>query len=437
MQSAEMSATGSSRGRVDSIDLLRGAVMVLMALDHVRDFWGPTAFNPANLSQTTPGLFLTRWITHFCAPVFVFLAGAGAFFYGSRRSRPELSAFLVSRGVWLIVLEFTVVQLGWGFTYFNGWPGGPDVLLFAQVIWVIGVSMILLAGLIYLPLPLIALFGVALIAGHNRLDGWSPETAPWDTIWTILHQGFAFVPLRFLPGSTNVTLVNIYPIIPWVGVMAAGYAFGSLLKGSPQQRRRRCLTIGLAATAGFIVLRAADKYGEPNRRQTAPPAAAAAAQGGEQDNASSGPGNADAAAPLSSAERSPLYPALSFLNCTKYPPSLLFLLMTLGPALVALALFEHARGRVARVLVTYGRVPLFFYLLHIPLANASGAFFFQLRYDANRWLGAMMRPPPQGFEPNLLVVYAAWIGVVALLYPACRWFAGVKQRGRWPWLSYL
>jgi uncharacterized membrane protein len=394
--------------------------MVLMALDHVRDFWGPTGFDPADLSRSSPGLFLTRWVTHFCAPVFVFLAGVGAFFHGSRRSRRELAGFLLSRGVWLILLEFTVVQFSWCFTYFNGWPGGPDVLLFAQVIWVIGASMILLAGLVFLPLPLIALFGLAVIAGHNLLDGKTPASEPWATIWTVLHRGMAFVPLSFLPGSVRIAWFNIYPLIPWVGVMAAGYAFGALMNGDAGRRRRWCFTIGIAATLAFGALRAIDRYGEPNPWRAAAPASAVAPTTG-----------------LSPAEGSALYPVLSFLNCTKYPPSLLFLLMTLGPALIALGLLEQARGPLARALVTYGRVPLFYYLLHIPLANAGGALYFQLRYDESRWIAGMMQSPPVGSELNLLIVYAAWIGLVAALYPACRWYAGLKQRSRSRWLSYL
>lgn len=411
-----------NRARLDSIDLLRGVVMVLMAIDHVRDFWGPTAFLPEDLSRSTPGLFFTRWITHFCAPIFVFLAGTGAYLFGARgRTRGAVSRFLLTRGVWLIVLEFTVVQLGWSFTYHNGWAGGPYTLLFFQVIWVIGVSMIVLAGLIHLPIALIGAIGIAMIGGHNLLDSYAPDAEHWfANVWKILHVGQQ--PVRL---TASVTGWIIYPLIPWIGVMAAGYAFGAVASLDASRRRRWFFAIGLVATFLFVALRWSNAYGDPRAWSAEPPCRSAVA---------SVPGMGQVP---SVAEQSAVFGLMSFLNCEKYPPSLLFLLMTLGPAILALAFLESARGPLAKLFVIFGRVPLFYYVLHIPLANVSAAVYFQIRFGEDRWLAAIMRPPPDGFEVNLGIVYAAWAGVVLLLLPLCAWYAGMKKRHRSWWLSYL
>src|SRR5829696_8085621 len=301
--------------RIDSIDLLRGIVMVIMMLDHTRDFIHNAAlqFDPTDLSRTNIALFLTRWITHFCAPVFVFLAGTGAYLQLARgKSKAELSRFLITRGLWLIFLELTVVKLG---VFFN-----PDIrfLGFLQLIWVIGVSMIVLAALIYLPKSVIAALGLLMIALHNLLDsihvvGWrgpgSPTPGLGEKLWILLHQAFYAFPLV---GDNSPVIAVIYPLIPWVGVMAVGYAFGALYQLDAQRRRRLLLSIGGAATALFIILRAINVYGDPS--------------------------------PWSQ-QKNVVYTALSFLATSKYPPSLLFLLMTLGPAIAALALFEKGSAR--------------------------------------------------------------------------------------------
>ena len=407
-----MEAIPQTKRRIDSIDLLRGIVMVIMMLDHTRDFIHNALFqfDPTDLSRTNVALFFTRWITHYCAPVFVFLAGTGAYFQFARgKSKAELSRFLITRGLWLIFLELTVVKFG---VFFN-----PDIrfLGFLQVIWVIGVSMIVLAVLIYLPKSAIAAFGVLMIALHNLFDtisvkGWNgpgtPVPGAGAKLWMLLHKPFSGFPI--LGDGTPVILV-IYPLIPWIGVMAAGYAFGALYQLDGQRRRRLLLILGGAATLLFIVIRAINIYGDPS-------------QWSQQKNF--------------------VFTVLSFVNTTKYPPSLLFLLMTLGPAILALALFESgSEGGVLRnFFVTFGRVPLFFYILQWFTAHGIAILLHLAFGKPASWL---WRSPlsfgdqPAGIGFNLAVVYLAWIAGVLLLYPLCRWFAGVKQRRRDWWLSYM
>jgi uncharacterized membrane protein len=403
------------RRRIDSIDLLRGIVMVIMMLDHTRDFVhsGVFVFDPTDLTKTTQAVFFTRWITHFCAPVFVFLAGTGAYLQLSRgKSKKELSKFLLTRGLWLIVLEITLVRFGMLFSLDYRFLG------MLQVIWVIGVSMIILAALIHLPLRVIGAFGVGMILLHNLLDrfqvaGWNGPGTPipsvWAKLWILLHQPFSGFPL--LPVMSPFVFV-VYNIVPWVGVMAAGYAFGSIYKKDAALRRRWLLAMGATATALFFFLRAINRYGDPAHW---------------------------------SAQKNLLFTILSFLNTTKYPPSLLFLLMTLGPAMVALALFEsetNILGPLRKPLVTFGRVPLFFYLLQWYTAHLIAIVLGWLAGQpiAFQWespIDKFSHPPPPGIGFPLWVVYLSWIAGVLLLYPLCKWFAGVKARRRDWWLSYL
>jgi uncharacterized membrane protein len=413
-----------TRARIDSIDLLRGIVMVIMMLDHTRDFVhsGTFTFDPTDLTKTTTAVFLTRWITHFCAPVFVFLAGTGAYLQFARgKSKRELSRFLVTRGLWLILLEFTVVRFGFLFSL------DYRLLGMMQVIWVIGISMIVLAALIHLPVKVIAALGIAMIALHNLLDGFrvsgwqgpgSPVPGMGAKLWMIAHQPFEAFPVV---GSTSPIVVVIYPLIPWIGVMAAGYAFGALYQKDSASRRRLLLTIGGGATLLFIVLRAINAYGDPAKW---------------------------------SGQKNTLFTALSFFNTTKYPPSLLFLLMTLGPAMIALALFEFGSAsralsgsrtllaRVRNVFVTFGRVPLFFYILQWYTAHLIGIVAGLLAgqpvgYQFASPIDKFASPPPAGIGFRLWVVYVCWALGVILLYPLCKWFAGVKARRRDWWLSYL
>jgi uncharacterized membrane protein len=382
--------------RLDAVDLLRGLVMVIMALDHARDFFhsGAPVFEPTDLSRTTPALFFTRWITHFCAPVFVFLAGTGAFLSLSRgRTKKDLSWFLLTRGLWLVVLEWTLVRFG--VTFDLNYRSGS----FVQVIWALGWSMIVLAALVRLPLRAVAAFGVLMIAGHNLLDRFhAADFGAWRWLWMILHeQG----PLR---SSSGFTLFVIYPLVPWIGVMAAGYAFGALARLEDERRRKVLLRLGSALTLAFVVLRATNLYGDPR--------------------------------PWAAQPRGSLYTLFSFLNCEKYPPSLLFLLMTLGPAIALLPLLERARGALSRFFTVYGRVPLFYYLLHFYLLHGMAVVFALARYgSAASTVFAGGLPPGYGYR--LPVVYLVWIAAVLLLYFPCRYWARLKQRKRSAWLSYL
>jgi len=390
----------AAKTRLDSVDALRGFVMIVMALDHTRDFFSKDlSFDPTDLARTYPALFLTRWITHYCAPVFIFLAGTGAFLATTRgKTKEELSRFLLTRGLWLVFLELTWVRCcGWLFNFDYHFAMGI-------VIWAIGWSMVGLAGLVFLPLRWIATFGLVMIASHNLFDYVQPGTfGKLGWLWKILHSGGIIVPAqgyRFAAG---------YPLVPWIGVMAVGYSFGSWLVRESAQRRKWLFRSGAALTALFVLLRAINVYGDPDHW---------------------------------SPQKNALFTFFSFLNCHKYPPSLLYLLMTLGPALVVLAVLDRGTPRWLGPVLVFGRVPLFYYLLHIPLIHGLGVLFAYVRYGHAEWFFA--NPPAAGPPPipadygySLPVVYLIWVGVIAALYPACQWFAEVKRRRREVWLSYL
>jgi uncharacterized membrane protein len=388
-----------ARDRLESVDMLRGLVIVLMALDHVRDFFSDRLFmDPTNLATTTPALFLTRWITHYCAPVFIFLAGAGAFLARGRwPSRSGLAWFLVTRGLWLVFLELTLVRASWMFNW-DLYDHGPGVF------WAIGWSMVVLAGLVFLPTPAVAFVGVVMIAGHNLLDGFNAtQLGLPEWLWIVLHQ-----PGR-APVVGSVMVGTGYCLVPWCGVMAVGYGFGALLRLEPGVRRRWLFGLGAGISAAFVLLRAVNVYGDP--RPFVP-------------------------------QSSALWNILAFLNCTKYPPSLLFLLMTLGPAILLLALCDRPLGPLAQPLMTFGRVPLFFYLLHIPLIHGAAVLCDVLRFGSSPqaadgpWI---IRPGmvPEDYGVSLPIVYFLWVVLLVLLYPPCRWFAAVKRRYHSVWLSYL
>jgi uncharacterized membrane protein len=403
--------SGTTRRRIDSVDLLRGLVMVIMLLDHTREYVHADAFrfSPTDLSKTSVPLFFTRWITHLCAPTFVFLAGTSVYLQLTRgKSRAELSKFLLTRGLWLIVLEFTVVRFA---ILFNA---DYSFLGLAEVIWVFGVSMIALAALLFLPVRVVAAIGIAMIALHNLLDAVTvpPATAMAGTpapgapqkLWLFLHQP-GFVPLFH-----GVKLFVAYPLVPWVGVMAAGYALGAVYGWEAERRRRFLSKLGLVLLGLFVLVRAVNIYGDPQPWAAQPSA---------------------------------IFTVLSFLNTTKYPASLLFLLMTLGPALLILARTDGApkRGLLSRILITFGRVPLFYFVLQMFVAHGFGVV---LNYLAGKSVGYFFlnfpasvtaAPPDAGFR--LWVVYAAWLGGVALLYPLCLWYGKVKQHGRGFPFSYL
>jgi uncharacterized membrane protein len=380
------------RTRIVSIDLVRGLVMVLMALDHTRDFFAAGAFNPREVTE--PALFLTRWITHFCAPTFIFLAGISAYLYAAQgRSTGAVSRFLLTRGAWLVLIEFTIVRLGWTFSLrFN-----PLVM---QVIFAIGVSMMALAALVYLPRWAIAATGIVMIAGHNLLDAIKAEQlGPAAPIWNVLHQP------GLLTLSPDLTLFVLYPLVPWIGVMAAGYALGPIFGLDRATRRRWLVALGAAVTAGFVLLRASNLYGD--------------------------------GAPWT-AHDGVVATVLSFINCEKYPPSLLYLAMTIGPALLLLAAFENARGRLADCIAIFGSVPLFYYVAHLFLLHALAVAFAWATIGHTAWLfGSLAAGKPAGYGLGLVGIYAVWLAVVIALFPFCRAFAAIKRRGRAWWWSYL
>lgn len=381
-----------ARARLESIDLVRGLVMVIMVLDHVRDYLAGGIINPRDVTQ--PALFLTRWITHLCAPTFVLLAGVAAYLHGRRGGRAALSRFLATRGLWLVVLEVTVIRVGFFFNLF------PE-LVFLQVIWAIGVGMIVLAALVWLPRWAIAAFAGVVIGGHNLLDAvQAVHLGGAAPVWTVLHEP------GFLQVTQDVTVFALYPLIPWVGVLAAGYALGPVFTLAPAARARRLVALGAAAIALFVVLRALDAYGDPAPRAT--PAGAVAW-------------------------------ALAFIDCEKYPPSLLYLAMTLGPMLLVLAAAERARGAAARVLVTLGRVPTFFYVAHLYVIHVVAVVYALAAHGDASWLFGGMPPmnKPPGFGVSLPVVYAVWVAIVAALVAPAAWFAALKRRRRDWWLSYL
>mgnify|MGYP000990313859 CR=1 FL=1 len=381
----------AQRTRDEAIDALRGAVMVLMALDHTRDFWGDGRRDPTNLITTSVALFATRWVTHYCAPVFVLLAGVSAWISAEGRSPATATRALVTRGLWLVALELTVVRFGWLFNL-------DYRFTFVQVIWAIGWSMVCLAGLARLGTQGAALVGAAMVLGHNLFDGLHAErfgALAW--LWRVLHDGGRLEPV------TGHRVFVAYPLVPWIGVMALGYALGPWMRFDVARRRRALLRTGAALTVAFVLLRAANVYGDPSPWASQPRAG---------------------------------FTLLSFVRCTKYPPSLDYLLMTLGPSLMVWgALTGRALGRW-RAVVTFGRVPLFFYLAHLPLLHAMAGLWL---YAHGGWaaIEAAQRSDA-GTGGSLPLVYAAWAAGLALLWPLCRWFEGVKarHRGAW-WTAYV
>jgi uncharacterized membrane protein len=401
----QAAASAPAISRVASIDLIRGAVMILMAIDHVRVYAGLPAGGP------TPAIFFTRWITHFCAPAFMFLAGTSAYFYG--RTHTDLSRHLLIRGAWLVLLELTFLRVAWTFNF--------DFAHYemAGVIWAIGWCMILLAGLVKLPLAAVGSIGLAIIAGHNLLDSHLATLVPSlgdsvvGALWKVLYVGFYAGPISF--GTGGPTLIVLYSIVPWIGVMAAGFAFGWVLTLDPARRNRLCLVVGLGGVTLFLVLRRFNLYGDPR------------------------PWSAGVAGPNG---RPPMPALLAFLNTTKYPASLDFLLMTLGPTIALIPLLEGARGTLSRWISIFGRVPFFYYMLHIPLIHALALVVSAIRLGAvSPWLFTnhpMGNPePPDGYTWSLALLYVVWVLAIVILYFACRWFVGLKARRKDWWLSYL
>ena len=385
--------------RIESIDLLRGLVMILMALDHTREYFGATAISPTDLTRATAAVFMTRWITHICAPTFFFLTGTSASLTLGRRSLPELSRLLVTRGLWLIVLELTIVRC-------FGYQFNVDYrVTMLVVLWALGWAMIALGLLVHLPVAAITAAGAALIALHNLLDPIrAASLGALAPLWTILHAPGIVV------ASPAFTVFAAYPLVPWIGVTAVGFGLGRLYAQPDDRRRRTLLRLAIALIVGFIVLRWVNVYGDPSPW---------------------------------TAQRSALFSVLSFLNTTKYPPSLLFLLMTLGPALLILWMSDARTPSLLQPASVVGKVPLFYFVLHLSLIHLLAVVVCYARYGTAHWMFESPRldqypiTPPPGWGYSLPIVYVVWAIVVVALYPLCRWYARVKARRSVWWLSYL
>jgi uncharacterized membrane protein len=389
---SDAATTRPAVARIASVDIVRGAVMVLMALDHVRDWVTSNRFPPENLSRSWMTLFLTRWVTHFCAPTFFLLSGVGIGILLSRGRRPaELSRFLLVRGAWLLILELIITPVGWQF-------GFQLIPAFALVLWALAWSMIVMAVLVHLPRTMVLVVSLALIAGHNLFDGVQPDSLDaFALIWRLLHvPGFA------IPGVLFVA----YPLVPWVAVMALGYLLGRAYEWDAVRRQRLLLGVGVTLTVAFIALRYANGYGDP--------------------------------APWTT-QSTGVMTIASFLNVRKYPPSLLFLLMTLGPALMALSLAERARRRVGRWLSVYGRVPLFFYVIHIFVAHLAAVMlaFAQSGHFRRIKVVTDSATIPDWYGVSLPGVYLFWAAVVLVMYLPCRRFGRLKNTSTSWWLRYL
>ena len=385
--------TAISKPRIESIDLLKGLAMIVMALDHVRDYfhYDSFMFDPSDPLQSTLPIFFTRFITHFCAPAFAFLAGTSAFMVGKRKSKKELSVFLFKRGLWLVFIEMTIVNFAWFFDIYFRSPG-------LLVIWSLGISMIVLAALVHFSKYFILAFSVILIFGHNLLDNFHMGGRMF---WSVIHERNIF------KISDDVNFYIEYPLIPWIAVMSLGYFFGTYYEPSfdPNKRKKSFNIIGIAAISIFIILRSFNIYGESIPFD---------------DNGMFS------------------QTLMSFLQLTKYPPSLLYLLVTLGAAFLFLANTENVRGKVVNFFCTFGRVPFFYYIIHLFLIHIVAMVFAQ--FSGLCWQ-AMILPEwsmPKGFGYSLLVVYMVWIGIIISLYPSCKWFDTYKQahKEKW-WLSYL
>ncbi len=387
--------------RIESIDLLRGIIILIMALDHVRDYFHKSAFlyNPTDLTHTSVSIFFTRWITHFCAPVFSFLAGVSAYLYGAKNNRKELSFFLFTRGLWLALLEIFIISFGWTFSTV------ADVIVL-QVIWSLGFSMMVLSVMIYLPKKIILAISIVLIAAHDLLDGIHvPGNNIKGFLWSFLHDQVFY-------SIHHVNVLMGYPLLPWIGIMASGYCLGSLYVPGydPAKRKKTLICLGLGSVILFIVLRWSNLYGDP-------------AQWSYQKNS--------------------LFTFLSFLKTSKYPPSLLFTLMTLGPAMLFLAFAEGPLNAFTEKIIVFGRVPMFFYIAHIYFIHLlaiiavvlSGRNWSQM--ILNTWVSNTATL--KGYGYNLIIVYIIWLAIIIILYPLCKWYDKYKRAhvAEKKWLSYL
>ncbi|HZE84955.1 MAG TPA: heparan-alpha-glucosaminide N-acetyltransferase domain-containing protein [Puia sp.] len=385
--------------RIQSIDLLRGLVMIIMTLDHSRDFFHYGASmdqDPLDFDTTSPVLFLSRWITHFCAPVFVFLSGASVYLYSSKgKTKRQVAFFLFSRGLWLMLVEIFIILPLWNFNF---------SMVFLQVIWAIGLSMVVLSVLQFLPYRLLVVIGLLIVGGHNLLDRVSVGGPVWASmIWSVTHKTASF------PVGHDFMITVQYPFLPWLGIMILGYALGKIYLPStdPASRKKLLLSMGFAAVALFVLLRWSNVYGDMHHW---------------------------------SAQKTTLFTCLDFIKTTKYPPSLLYTLMTLGPALIFLAFAENISGSLKNKILVFGKVPFFYYILHVLLLHTlSWMLFFATGHhwsdlDFTHFRDGSM---PVGSGYPLWVVYLGWITVIVILYFPCRWYSNYKKSHRQWWLSYL
>jgi uncharacterized membrane protein len=388
-----------SKERVRSIDILRGLVMVIMALDHVREFFHSQAIlqNPLDPQTATPAIYFTRWITHLCAPIFVLLSGTSIYLVGLRKTKAELSAFLLKRGLWLIFVEIVIMNFAFSFD-----PGYPFVFL--QVIWAIGISMVILAVLIWLPFPVLFALGLVIFFGHNLLDYLEAErNGRVGTLWSLLHRQ------NFTNLGDNRMLGILYPFLPWTGIMLLGYSLGKWYEPTVDAtvRRKRLITLGLGLLAMFFILRSINEYGDPTPRDP---------------------------------NLTGIQAFFSYMNVQKYPPSLMFSSVVYGIGMLLLVLFERVRNKFTDVLNIYGRVPFFYYVLHFYLIHLLTVVgFFAAGYGVAdiRTPGVPFNFRPPAFGYPLWAVYLIWIGVVAVLYPLCKWYNNYKSRHNHWWLSYV
>lgn len=394
----------SQQKRIESIDLLRGLAMIVMALDHVRDYFHILAFttNPMDPETTNLALYFSRWITHFCAPFFVFLSGTSIFLQSQRKSKRALSQFLLIRGLWLILVEVSIITLAWSFNPFYNF-------FFFQVIWAIGASMLLMGLLIWLPFRMLLATGFIIVLGHNAFDAMeAAEGFQSNFWWDMLHIGnFAVYPI-----TSSHMLGFIYPVLPWTGVMILGYGAGVFYspKYTPAQRKKLLTYLGLGLLLLFITLRLINVYGDPKPWTY---------------------------------QKNTLATVFSFLDVNKYPPSLIFTCMTLSPLLILLAAWENLRNGFARVCIIFGRTAFFYYILHLYLIHFLATISFYLRGHSMQQLAEQnIRLPFWFIYPgdgySLGVTYLWWILIVALLFPLCHWYNNYKSKHRhyW-WLSYL
>lgn len=399
MSTASPLLQNNKRYRIDSIDFLRGLVMVIMALDHTRDFFHEPAWteDPLNLQTTTPILYFTRWITHLCAPIFVFLAGMGAYFQSLRKTKKELSLFLIKRGVWLILVEIFIINFAW--TFDASFP-----ITGLQTIWAIGISMVILGLAIWLPFPVILSLGLLIVLGHNLLDYYEAGKEDPGWFYDMLHRQSIH---KFFGGHS---VFFVYPFLPWAGLMMTGFCFGKLfLKYENKERTKMLVILGISLFLLFAVLRIPNLYGDP--REWSP-------------------------------QSSGLDSFLDIMNVQKYPPSLLYMSATIGIGLIILAIVGNKKNWFTKFITVYGRVPFLYYVLHFYLIHLVSSILYLARGHSYQE-GIAERPllvpnfidPTEGY--SLGIVYLIWIGVVVVLYPVCKWFSEYKQRHKDWWLSYL